>query len=363
MKRFMSLTAALFLVAAALSNANAAIIFDDFNVNEGHFGFAPSFSGQSVGEAASSTADRVTTDGPLEGAGHQKLSLAHDGSATNLRIRHLSGGAPFGSGQAGNPANNVAFTTSAATDGFIGFYAKTTNSGWTIGLNLDDSTAAGAGMDMGAAKPLINDGLWHLYEWNLDDDAQWVAVPSIGGGGGLQHGQHTVDSIYIFANQTGTNGQVRDPLYIDFVAKSDSGSIAGLLNAAPVVNPQPAEGNPNTTQGDIITTTFTATDSTALPVAFSNAVLSTFVPLIPGATNPTFNGTVDAAGNFTWDTTGFARGTYTIDVTATDSGSPALSGTGGGFQVTIENVPEPTSLALCGLSLLGAAVLGRRRVS
>jgi hypothetical protein len=128
-----------------------------------------------------------------------------------------------------------------------------------------------------------------------------------------------------------------------------------------VVDDAADEMNPNTMQGDVINTIFTATDSTALPVSFSNAVLSNFDPLISGATNPAFNGMVDSAGNFTWDTTGFARGTYTIDVTATDSGSPPLSGTGGSFEVTIENVPEPSTLALCGLALVGSLGLIRRR--
>jgi hypothetical protein len=151
-----------------------------------------------------------------------------------------------------------------------------------------------------------------------------------------------------------SNGSVPvyfDNMYLEYIP----------FNVAPIVDPEPPEVG-LTTQGDIITTTFTATDATALPVTFSNAVLSMFVPLIPGATNPTFNGTVDAAGVFTWDTTGFARGTYTIDVTATDSGSPPLSGTGGSFVVTIEEVPEPSTLALVCLSLLGACLAGRRRL-
>ena len=201
----------------------APIIFDDFNTNEGHFNVAPNFSGTSVGEASTSTADRVETDSPLEGLGHQKLVLVHDGTATNLRIRHLSG--------SGSPANNATFTTSAGVDGFIGFYLKTTaaNTGWTVGLNLDDSTNLGPGMDMGTNKPIIADGEWHLYEWNLDDDNDWAAVTSIGGDGTIQDGQHSIDSIYIFSNTTGTNGQARDPVFIDFVAKSDSGSIAALV--------------------------------------------------------------------------------------------------------------------------------------
>src|SRR5687768_17126394 len=101
---------ALLLVA---TEAQAAIVFDDFNTTEGHFNVAPNFSSTSVGEDSTSTADRVTTDSPLEGAGHQKLVLIHDTTTTPLRIRHLSG--------SGTPANNTSFTTSAGEDGFFGY--------------------------------------------------------------------------------------------------------------------------------------------------------------------------------------------------------------------------------------------------
>ena len=221
--------AALSIASSLGGNASAAIIFANFNVDEGPFNQAPNFSGSTVGETAASTADRVTTDGPLEGAGHQKIVLVHDGSATNLRVRHLSG--------SGTPTNALqqTFTTSAGTDGYIGFYAKTaaSNSGWTIALNLDDSTNAAAGMDMGNAKAIVADDQWHLYEWNLDDDNDWAAVTGIGGDGTIQNGQHSIDSLYIFTNTTGAVDQARPPLYIDFVAKSDSGSIAGMLIPEP----------------------------------------------------------------------------------------------------------------------------------
>lgn len=212
------------LLAAALwaqSASGAAIIFDDFNVNEGHFNLAPNFSGTSVGESAASTADRVETNSPVEGLGHQRLVLVHDGSATNLRIRHLSG--------SGTVANNTTFVTSAGDDGFIGFYLKTTASSFTVALNLDGAAGTGVAMDMSTPMTVINDGEWHLYEWSLDDDTMWEAVTAIGGDGTIQHEQHSIDSIYFFSNQTGTAGQAQPDIFLDFVAKSNSGSIALLV--------------------------------------------------------------------------------------------------------------------------------------
>ena len=66
------------ILVALPGAAFGAIVFDNFNVDEGHFGFAPDFSGTTVGEDPTSTADQVTAGGSLEGSGHQLLHLVHD---------------------------------------------------------------------------------------------------------------------------------------------------------------------------------------------------------------------------------------------------------------------------------------------
>jgi hypothetical protein len=169
----------------------------------------------------------VTTDGPREGAGHQQLVLVHDATTTAFRLRHLSGG--------GSPANNVSFTTGAGVDGFIGYYLKTDAQGWETSINLDGAGNTAAEMDGSLSTPVIGDGQWHLYEWDLDAVTGWGAVPGIGGGhgGSLAAGSHTIDSIYL-RDLDGSPGPTAT-FYLDFVAKSDSGSVANLL---PV--PEPA---------------------------------------------------------------------------------------------------------------------------
>ena len=209
-------TVALVFVAQA---ASASLVFDDFNINEGHFASDPNTSGSSLNDEASSVADRITTDDPLEGGAHQQLILNWVDNAdagTNLQIRHLSGGA--------TPANNTSFTTSAAEDGWIGFYLKTTTSGWTAQIWIEGPENNG-----GVPKSVIADGAWHLYEWNLDDETGgadgWGAVAGIvAGDADVQAGSYTIDSIILRDGTTPSS-----TMYLDFVAKSDSGSVAALI--------------------------------------------------------------------------------------------------------------------------------------
>ena len=209
--------AALAIGAGSIASA-APIIFDDFNTGEGHFNVAPNFSGTSVGELATSTADHNPAGG-VEG-GSQDLVLVHDGSATNLRIRHLSG--------SGSAANNVQFSTTSGTDGFIGYYLKTTVEGFTTTIALDGGPGnAAADMDGGVARPVIADGQWHLYEWNLDNPADWTTVPGIGGGNGLQDATRTIDSIFLI-DGIGASGDSK-AISLDFVALNDTGSVAALV--------------------------------------------------------------------------------------------------------------------------------------
>jgi hypothetical protein len=201
-------------VLAVTSYSTAApIIFDDFNTNEGHFNQAPSFSGSNLNMAATSTADRVTT-GSLEGAGNESIVLNPTTAGSSTRLRFLSG--------TGTPANNTSFTTSAGTDGFIGLYVKTTTSGWTVQIALDGPLPDLQG---GVPRNVVADGQWHLFEWDLDLAADWGAVASIGGNATFEQGVQTIDSI-MFRNSA---APASSTIAMDFVAKSDSGSIAALV--------------------------------------------------------------------------------------------------------------------------------------
>lgn len=206
--------AALATASTFAANASAAIIFDDFNVNEGHFAQAPNFSGSTSNTAASSTADRITTDS-FEGDGNQKIVLNATTAGAATRVRFLSGG--------GTPANNTSFTTSAGVDGWIGLAVKTTSPGWNVQLWIEGPENNGA-----SQKNLIADGAWHIYEWNLDDQTggpdgwQAAGVPGIVGGDiDVQDGNYTIDSVLFRHAAAPASAEI----FMDFVAKSDSGSI------------------------------------------------------------------------------------------------------------------------------------------
>ena len=212
------------LLAGGSATQAAPIIFADYDTNEGPFNQHPTFSGSTTGLATTSTADRVTTDNvpgdqpPTSGAQH----LVFNDDATpggTSRVRFLAG--------SGTPGNNTAFTTGAGTDGWIGFYLKTSDAGWNVQIWIEGPENNGS-----TQTNIIADGQWHLYEWDLDDQdggaTGWQAagVPGIVSGDvDVQDGSYTIDSI-LFRH---TAMPATSNIFMDFVAKSDSGSIAALV--------------------------------------------------------------------------------------------------------------------------------------
>lgn len=179
-------------------------VLADFDVDEVPFGWAPTFSGSNVNISNGSTADRVT-DEAFEGAGAQRIVVAPSGPGSWL-LRHVSGNGT--SGTVASPAGNVPFDA----QGFVGFWLKTTDPGVSVQIALDDPGTA----DRGLSKAVIADGLWHLYEWDLDDDAQWEAW--VTGDGVITGPTVTLDSIQF----AGTEGAT---IYMDLVWHNPTASL------------------------------------------------------------------------------------------------------------------------------------------
>ena len=225
---------AVLALAVVLSFANSSsavlVVFDDFNVDEGHFNQHPTFSGSTNGIATNSTAVRVTTDS-FEGAGNEQLVFNDDTTpGGSSRVRFLSG--------SGTPSLNLSFTTSAAVDGWIGLALRTTAPGWTAQIWLE-----GAANNGSIPKTIASDGEWHIYEWNLDDHSGgadgWGAVAGIAAGDAdFEDGSYTIDSV-LFRN---TATPASSTIFMDIVARNTDGTLSSVFVAVPEASSVAAMG-------------------------------------------------------------------------------------------------------------------------
>ena len=160
-------------------------VLDDFSNGVGHFNTQPTFSGSTVGIAATSTAEHYV-DGDHT---HLRLNLVDNTSVTTAwRVRMLS--------SEGTPASNISFSK----NGIVKLWLKTSNavSGATVQIYLDDSD----GTEGSVTLPVINDGEWHGYVFDL---TTWNGVNVSGGNGVLDAANLTLDAIVLNSpNRSGT---------------------------------------------------------------------------------------------------------------------------------------------------------------
>lgn len=191
----------------------------------------------------------------MEGAGCERLVLYTNGAAT-VRCRFLSGG--------GSSGNNIQFTTSAATDGWIGCFVKTTNEGWNVQFWL-----AGASANGGVPKNITADGQWHVYEWNLDDNSGgadgWGSIAGIiTGSVTVTDGSHYINSV-IFRNP-GTTLDATSVIYMDFVARYSDGTISNLVTQPCLGTPGLGITGPLSTNENIVRVTGVSSTATAITI-------------------------------------------------------------------------------------------------
>ena len=229
------LLASLAAAVASPSLFAATTILDDFEASEGHFINDPDFSGTTQGETITdgpSTADQVST-AAYQGTASQQVFLDDD-PASNVanpatftwQLRHLSGG--------GTPANNIGILNGGTT--WVGYYLMTTTPNLQASLMLDDGTA----LERAAFVPIIADGAWHLYEWELADTSMWDGFAGTGNNGEINGATVTLDSIFVAAldSDPANPGPDQDAtFFVDAVAYNTEGRIevvpepSGLLLA------------------------------------------------------------------------------------------------------------------------------------
>jgi hypothetical protein len=200
---------------AALSSGRAAvaapIILDDFETGEGHFASVPTFSGSNRNVSAG-TADPTTTRAQA-GSSSELINFTaavppSTPTFAGTMLRFLSGG--------GTVANNV----NIGPDGYVGYFLATTTPGLTTGIGLDD----GAQLERGVLQPVIADGQFHLYQFNLDDPAGYTRFAGTGETPGIDGPGVSIDSIFIL----GPDG-VSPTVYLDTVAYNPTGDLSSLV--------------------------------------------------------------------------------------------------------------------------------------
>jgi hypothetical protein len=198
-------------------------VFDDFEGSKGRFASALNASTSSQHIAASSSS---SLDDQFAKTGQRSLRLDIEntgGSPSAMQLRLLSG--------EGSPANNVHDGNKVMDKvGFVGVFLRVEPGSDPLytAIVLDDGQMLQNGQERSNFTPVIADGQWHLYQWNLADIEQWN---NFGGGDGVIGGPNTfVDSIFLSSAPAvvgGTNWS--GSVWIDTVAYNPDGELPMLI--------------------------------------------------------------------------------------------------------------------------------------
>jgi hypothetical protein len=198
------------------------VIFDDFEGSKGRFASAVNASGSSQHIAPTSTS---TVDSNHSHTGNDSIRVDivnTGGDPARMQLRFLSGG--------GSPANNTVNDQAMGPHGHVGFFLRVEpgNDPLWAAILIDDGTAGANGLERSSFIPVIADGEFHLYQWDLADAALWDNFAN--GNGAIGGPNAFIDAIYLSsapATSGGTNwgGSV----WIDTVAYNPDGTLDNLI--------------------------------------------------------------------------------------------------------------------------------------
>ncbi|MDW8262716.1 MAG: phosphodiester glycosidase family protein [Phycisphaerales bacterium] len=197
-------------------------VFDDFEGTRGRFSSAVNASGSSFNISPAS-ASAVDTAFKHRGSSSLRVDIVNtNATPARMQLRLLSGG--------GNPTNNTVDGSAAGPDGYVGFFLRVAPGSdplWASIL-IDDGTTSANGLERAAMLPVIADGQFHLYQWNLADPEVWF---NFSGGNGTIDGPNAfIDAIYL-SSAPGTSGGTNwsGSVWIDVVAYNPEGRLDILI--------------------------------------------------------------------------------------------------------------------------------------
>jgi chitinase len=176
------------LSASLLGVTNLFTVLDNFEGSLDFFNSSPTASTSTVGISSNSTA-ALTSTTVHSGTNSLKLVLKDDpNSSSNWAVRFLSNG--------GNPAGQP----NVGTNGYVGFWLNTTAANLSVGISVYDSV----GIERSVSLPVVGNGQWYRYEWNLaGGTSQWASWSN---GNGVVNGPVvTIDAIWLYAPNNSPN--------------------------------------------------------------------------------------------------------------------------------------------------------------
>ncbi|GMU87763.1 MAG: hypothetical protein AMXMBFR48_30040 [Ignavibacteriales bacterium] len=160
------------------------VIIDDFEDGTGRFGLATTHSGSTTGILPSLPVLETSLPA-VSGVQSLRIQLIDaPGDTLNWFVRLLSG--------SGTPANNLLLNDT----GFVGYWIRTDRSYLSASIILDDLNSSGTGVstnEIAVPIPIIGDGSWNLYSWDMTDTNSWD--PFIASGNGMIQDPVSIDAI------------------------------------------------------------------------------------------------------------------------------------------------------------------------
>jgi hypothetical protein len=157
--------------------------------------------------------------------GSHSLHLEVDNTGTGpsgMQLRLLSGG--------GTTSNNLHDGNKAmGNQGYLRFFLRLEpgNDPLYTAVHLDDGNIVQQALERSSLIEIVDDGEWHLCQWNLVDAEQWS---NYSGGNGAIDGPNTfLDSLY-FSSAPATSGGTnwKGSIWIDTVAYNPIGDLTDV---------------------------------------------------------------------------------------------------------------------------------------